>query len=247
MELINKDTKPCPNCGTLITKIIGGCDQMWCIDCHTAFSWNKGVIDKGVVHNPHFYEWQRNTTNGEIPRNPLDVPCGRNNNLPRHYTLLNSLKKNKIDNNSIMILSTIHNICTHIQFGLNNNNTNFDQELLNLRIKFLLDEISEEDWKKKIFSINKKKEKTTDFRNINEMFNTVCTESFYNIINNDFNEKNNFEITNIIITELTSLENLRIYFNDEIQKIGKRYMCVYPYIDKKYTYFNNAKKINLNN
>ena len=74
-EMIRKDTKPCPACGTRISKI-DGCDQMWCIECHTAFSWNTGNIDTGRVHNPHFYQHKRDQNNGMIPRAPGDVVCG---------------------------------------------------------------------------------------------------------------------------------------------------------------------------
>ena len=74
-EMIRKDTKPCPACGTRISKI-DGCDQMWCVECHTAFSWNTGNIDNGRVHNPHFYQHKRNQNNGIIPRAPGDVLCG---------------------------------------------------------------------------------------------------------------------------------------------------------------------------
>lgn len=74
-EMIRKDTKPCPACGTRISKI-DGCDQMWCVECHTAFSWNTGKIDNGRVHNPHFYQHKRNQNNGMIPRAPGDVLCG---------------------------------------------------------------------------------------------------------------------------------------------------------------------------
>ena len=73
-ELIRKETKPCPSCGTRISKI-DGCDQMWCIECHQAFSWKTGLADHGVVHNPHFYEFQRNN-NGTVARAPGDVLCG---------------------------------------------------------------------------------------------------------------------------------------------------------------------------
>lgn len=73
-ELIKKETKPCPSCGTRISKI-DGCDQMWCIECHQAFSWKTGLADTGVVHNPHFYEFQRNN-NGTVARAPGDVLCG---------------------------------------------------------------------------------------------------------------------------------------------------------------------------
>jgi hypothetical protein len=67
VEELRKNTRPCPNCGLRISKI-DGCDQMWCIECKTAFSWSKGTVEKGVVHNPHYYQWMRQ--NGAVPRNP---------------------------------------------------------------------------------------------------------------------------------------------------------------------------------
>ena len=81
-EFIKKTTKPCPKCGERIFKI-DGCDQMWCTSCHTAFSWRTGQVDKGaVVHNPHYYQFMRETNNGIVPRNPGDNPCDIN---PRMY------------------------------------------------------------------------------------------------------------------------------------------------------------------
>ena len=74
-QLLKRDTKPCPSCGSLIYKI-SGCDQMWCTMCHVAFSWRTGRQVNGLVHNPHFYEWQRHDGGGVAPRVPGDVPCG---------------------------------------------------------------------------------------------------------------------------------------------------------------------------
>lgn len=74
-KLIASDTKPCPKCSTLIHKI-EGCDQMWCTQCHTGFSWKRGTIEKRI-HNPHYYEWQRQHGGGTAPRNVGDFECGR--------------------------------------------------------------------------------------------------------------------------------------------------------------------------
>ena len=72
-EMIKKETKPCPKCGIRISKI-DGCDQMWCTECQTAFSWRTGLVETGRIHNPHFHQWQR--VNGVGGREPGDVPCG---------------------------------------------------------------------------------------------------------------------------------------------------------------------------
>ena len=72
-QLIKDETKPCPDCGIRIYKI-SGCDQMWCTACHVAFSWNTGRKVHGVIHNPHFYQYQRdNNTN---VANPGAMACG---------------------------------------------------------------------------------------------------------------------------------------------------------------------------
>jgi len=75
VKLLEKDTKACPKCKIPIFKI-EGCDQMWCTECHTAFSWRTGNIETRI-HNPHFYEWQRQQNNGNLPRAEGDYECGR--------------------------------------------------------------------------------------------------------------------------------------------------------------------------
>jgi len=66
-KLISKDSRPCPKCAAFIYKI-DGCDQMWCSLCKTAFSWKTRQIEKGRIHNPHYYDWLRTRLGDEIPR-----------------------------------------------------------------------------------------------------------------------------------------------------------------------------------
>jgi hypothetical protein len=79
---LRNDTKPCPSCSAMIFKI-EGCDQIYCVQCHTAFSWRTLRIDNGPIHNPHYFEYQRRINGGVMPRNPLDIQCGRE--LDHHF------------------------------------------------------------------------------------------------------------------------------------------------------------------
>ena len=56
---IKKEAKPCPTCGEFISKI-NGCDQMFCTSCGTAFSWKTGLVEKGIIHNPHAHQFFQN-------------------------------------------------------------------------------------------------------------------------------------------------------------------------------------------
>lgn len=74
IKLLKSTSRSCPNCAVPIFKI-DGCDQMYCTACHTAFSWTTGNVEKGRVHNPHYYEFMRRN-GAQQPRELGDVVCG---------------------------------------------------------------------------------------------------------------------------------------------------------------------------
>jgi len=40
--------------------VVRNCDQMYCTQCNTAWSWKTGIKETGRIHNPHYYEQLRN-------------------------------------------------------------------------------------------------------------------------------------------------------------------------------------------
>ena len=59
---------------------------MWCTQCHIAFSWKSGHKVTGTIHNPHFYQWQRQ--GGKAPiQNPGAINCG---GLPNNHNYISN-------------------------------------------------------------------------------------------------------------------------------------------------------------
>jgi hypothetical protein len=75
-KLIDTETRPCPKCGARVFKI-SGCNQMFCTACNDcAFDWVTGRIET-TIHNPHYFEFQRQRNGGQAPRVIGDILCGR--------------------------------------------------------------------------------------------------------------------------------------------------------------------------
>ena len=68
VEYLQKNTKGCPKCGIRTSKV-DGCDQMWCVDCKTAWNWSTGDIVTGHIHNPEYFRYMRER-GLQIPQNP---------------------------------------------------------------------------------------------------------------------------------------------------------------------------------
>jgi hypothetical protein len=211
--LLEKDTKYCPNesCRSPIFKI-DGCSQIFCTKCHTAFDWKTGQIesDQTRIHNPHFYQWLRQQNNGIAPRNVGDVPCG---GLPTIFMVHNTFRRNAITVN----VDAFHRGLQHIQYyEIPRHPITVHAEIFaNLRVRYLLKEISEDDWKRELQKIEKKQEKNTAFRHVFDMILAVGVDMFNQILE----AKTNEDVGRI----LDEAEQLRIYFNTCIEKLGKRF------------------------
>ena len=214
MKLLKKDTKPCVKCGTMIFKI-SGCSQMWCPDCHTAFDWNTGRIATGVIHNPHFYDFQRQ--HGRLARTPGDVPCGGLPDLMDLNALFGARYQRPTSEVGNMFYK-IHRLVNHIEFEELRRNP--PASTLDLRVMYLQNDISEDRFKQKLQQLEKRREKRRDIVNIYAMFSHTCSDILREVIQDRSKIK---ELTQI-------LTELRAYTNQTFENIKRRYGGTAPVI-----------------
>lgn len=240
-SLLSKDTKQCPKCSTGIFKI-DGCDQMWCTQCHTAFSWKTGRVEK-TIHNPHYYEYLRKTT-GSVPRAPGDVLCDVNapivqEDMNRLIRLLNEFKKIKklpiyeekfytICDTFILLVQSKNHL-SHYQAPAFNRNTGLLHNR-HLRMAYLKNKMDETVFVEKIQRVEKDGEKRHEIYNVLTMFDTVISDLLKRSLQimYDVNDKNKphklpQEIVNNLENILKEVDTIVIYSNDLLKEISSAY------------------------
>ena len=200
---ILKTSKACPKCATRIHKI-SGCDQMFCTHCNTAFSWNTLEIETGVVHNPHFFEWQNRTEYtlaDECNDNRIDIV-----RLVRHceklygFSFSSTLNSKNIDNldcntySNIRFLSyllVVYRLALHIEaveinrrFHNNDESQSFNMDL---RIKYLNNDIDENHYKKILHKRFKSRRVNIRRTQILNLYVVVCTDILRRFLENNNN------------------------------------------------------------
>lgn len=213
MQLLRKECKKCPGCAQFIYKI-DGCDQMWCVSCHTAFSWRSGQVVNGTIHNPHYYQFQQQA--GRTQRNIGDIPCG---GLPTYRQMSHALYGLHTLPEYDFTMK-IHRIAGHIEHVtmVPYNNITTERSNIDLRVRYMLNELSTDLFKSKIQQREKASQKKKDIALILNMFLTTCSDFFREMCHSK-----NF-------LQVPELEELIKYTNQHLALVSRRYDCVVPII-----------------
>jgi hypothetical protein len=211
IDAIESDSKSCPKCAMAIFKI-DGCDQMWCPICQTAFSWKTGRIEVGRIHNPHYNEYIRKM--GIPDRTPGEIQCGRE--IDEYFIRQTRYWNDQYADIAIAMLHVQHKQRKLTQVM---NNGTFE-----LRVKYVMGEITENEFKYKVQRDDKKREKCRMEVNILTTFIHCMTDLLYRVMDN-------YKEADAIFKEM---EALRLYTNRCFWDIASSYQNTALNIDGEF-------------
>ena len=177
-QLIKESSKPCPKCYVPIFKI-SGCNQMFCTNCHVVFDWITLKIDKGNVHNAHYFDWMT-SQNNNANINLDEVACGDiieiYRNLSHRFTY--NVTYNSTDYHDFRIIRKIFEVNRIFNGEIIDN---IREKLIknrfeDYRIEYLDDTISEKKWKSRIARDTINNEKCRSLIELFEMYVTVTSD-----------------------------------------------------------------------
>ena len=247
-ELIKKSTKNCPKCAVPIYKI-SGCDQMFCTECRIAFSWKTGEIDNGTIHNPHYFQIQRELeqTLNEQQRQALENnanrnlcgPCG-DDNMPNWYLyhgIIRKLKEDKvIDNDQYMWAYRLFRQVNHLNHAIMapmRNTCRALQDQQELRAKYILSRISKEYFEKELVENDSIFKRHISCLQIYDLLITIFRESINKMAQDRSAES--------VIESMTHIKKITDYANRELARLSYVYSKSIELFDFKNSTFYSVK------
>lgn len=214
VNAIKSDSKPCPKCGVMIFKY-AGCSQCFCESCKTVFDFNSGRIQiGGFIHAPGALNYfaQQRRLNAE--QNPDINPCREI--APYEVRQEFNRKTLRYRQQIQEIYNRLYELSYFIPDfegrALNQFRADHDSQYRHMRIHYMLGDLNEDEWKKKIHALRKKEYKGNKYMQVLGMVPDVLKgflrEQYYNMYHGrevSFNELDEFQ--RIVNIELRKLNN----------------------------------------
>jgi hypothetical protein len=173
---LEKTTKPCPRCFIRIYKI-DGCDQMFCIQCHTAFSWHTGQVESGVIHNPHYFEALRAGQIQDVRHRQEHGGCGM---IPR-FSLIRSYILSLSHELQHDITNLYQRIVHHRQVTIPRFLQREDNDIHADRISYMIGRLDEDKFKSKVYIRGQRTQRKREEQQIVDSYVTIGEEMFRTI------------------------------------------------------------------
>jgi hypothetical protein len=209
---------------------------MWCVSCHTPFSWNTlKIVEARNIHNPHYFEFLQRT-NGAVPRTPGDMICG---GIPQPHTVIHRLSQTPYRNIIATMLRTLLHI-QDIELRQYHNKMTIDQnELRDLRVNYLLKERTKEDIKKYLQIYERRRERAHAIHSILETIVAAGGDIMRQLAEGTHSQCDEATLQTIV----GQMEKLRMYINEELRKVWRLYKCSTPRITKEWNFFHSTSDI----
>jgi len=244
---IQDQSKGCPKCGTPIQKV-SGCNQMWCTvpGCNTAFDWTTLRIINGPIHNPHYHDFLAQNS-GVLPNGApgLNVMCEDPRDIVNHhrvaliYEVYSFARLIPLDIQVVcwlrLLVENMDQRYSHYQLPPNYSPDSHQD----LRIRYLKQEITKEEWASKLSVRETRRIKAQKLNAIHSMFVSASADLFlafyyksvpvdyYSNIRNPHRPENR---QGLLQEFLQSLESLRLYYVQQLEKVIKDYSDSFMWI-----------------
>jgi len=157
VELIKKDSRPCPQCRAPIHRY-EGCPQMFCTVCHAQFHWTTGALLKNI-HNPHLVEWEQN--NHRI--------CGGDVNLSIFHPVARAHA------------STYYNRALHVtRYVIPSLRDTIQPIHERMRRMYIQHAVTDKEWVRETRVFNRRQERVHELINVFELFHDVVVSVLAN-------------------------------------------------------------------
>lgn len=216
---IKSSAKPCPTCTALIFRS-SGCNTMFCVACRTGFNWDtlKPYKKGAVVANPEYYDYvarlnQANPNRRRRNRLPAeeDQPTCRDERT-EFDTMIRVITALRLNGSAVKALSVIYAAVTNIEHLLHQ----YQAQAVNLDINkdYLLNKITEDQWKSKLIANDKHNER-------NAMFSSIIGSALAGA--NDLLRFSGETTLGDIRIMVESLHELQTILNDKIERVKEYY------------------------